>query len=125
MVYCKNYSNIEKNVFFKLFKITVNKAELRALHISDTKNDTEQGSIILIFGGREVQTICELQNNVYRKALFVPDFYQTGLDTRSMARSLMIEEIRGRGGWARPKARALLDYAGHRPGYGKCVRKLI
>ena len=39
----------------------------------------------------------------------------TGLHTRSMTQKSIIVGVRGGEGWAQVEARALLDYAGHRP----------
>ena len=50
-------------------------------------------------------------------AIFITASRQTGLDTRSMTRSSIIEEIRGGQVRTRASAQALLGFAGHRPTY--------
>ena len=51
----------------------------------------------------------------FPRALFVSASHQTGLDTRSMTRRSIIVGIRGLDGRVWAVARALLNYAGHRP----------
>ena len=50
-----------------------------------------------------------------KKPIFVSASHQTGLDIRLMTRRSIIVGIRGGGGRVGAEARALLDYAGHRP----------
>ena len=53
--------------------------------------------------------------------LFVSAFHQTGLDTRSMTRRLIIAGFEKGGGRAQAETQTLLDYAGHhRPAEGVC-----